>query len=131
MVVTQPPRPKGRHYALAATPVEELARERGMSVFSPENVNSKEAIEYINTFSADIFIVVSYGQILSENLLRCPKIYPIAIHPSLLPKYRGASPIQSAILNGDKYTGVTAMLMDEGLDTGDILCWDYTGVDKK
>jgi len=124
-VYTQPDKPVGRKKVLTPTPVKKYALEKGIPVFTPTKLNADE----IKSFNPDFIVVAAYGIILKRDVL---DIAPcINLHASLLPKYRGASPIQSAILNGDKYTGVTSMLMDEGLDTGDILVWDYTEVDNK
>jgi methionyl-tRNA formyltransferase len=124
-VYTQPDKPVGRKKILTPTPVKKYAIEKNIPVFTPTKLNAGE----IKSFNPDFIVVAAYGIILKKDVL---DIAPcINLHASLLPKYRGASPIQSAILNGDKYTGVTSMLMDEGLDTGDILVWDYTEVGNK
>ncbi|GAX87806.1 methionyl-tRNA formyltransferase [Lebetimonas natsushimae] len=124
-VYTQPDKPVGRKKILTPTPVKKYVLEKGIPVFTPTKLN----VDEIKNFNPDFIVVAAYGIILKKDVL---EIAPcINLHASLLPKYRGASPIQSAILNGDKYTGVTSMLMDEGLDTGDILVWDYTEVDNK
>ena len=121
LVVTQPDRPKGRGRKLIASPVKTAAQKIGLEVFQPENINSKESIEKLLSLKPDFFVVAAFGQILSEKILNIPRIYPINIHASLLPKYRGSSPIQAAIYNMDKKSGVTTMVMAKGLDTGDIL----------
>jgi methionyl-tRNA formyltransferase len=124
-VFTQPDKPVGRKKILTPTPVKKYAVEKNIPVFTPTKLNADD----IKKFNPDFIVVAAYGIILKKEVL---DIAPcINLHASLLPKYRGASPIQAAILNGDKYTGVTSMLMDEGLDTGDILVWDYTEVDNK
>jgi methionyl-tRNA formyltransferase len=124
-VFTQPDKPVGRKKILTPTPVKKYATELNIPVFTPTKLNADD----IKKFNPDFIVVAAYGIILKKGVL---DIAPcINLHASLLPKYRGASPIQAAILNGDKYTGVTSMLMDEGLDTGDILVWDYTEVDNK
>jgi len=125
-VYTQPDKPVGRKKVLTPTPVKKYALHKGFSVYTPTTLKNDEILK---SLKPDFIVVAAYGLILPENIL---KIAPcINLHASLLPKYRGASPIQSAILNGDKYTGVTSMLMDKGLDTGDILTWDYTEIGKK
>jgi len=125
-VYTQPDKPVGRKKVLTPTPVKKFALENGLNVYTPSSLKNDTVIKEL---SPDFIIVAAYGLLLPKSVL---EIAPcINLHASLLPKYRGASPIQSAILNGDRYTGVTAMLMDEGLDTGDILTWDYTEVGNK
>jgi len=125
-VYTQPDKPVGRKKILTPTLVKEYAIKRGLKVYTPTNLKKDTLIK---SLKPDFIVVAAYGLILPKTIL---EIAPcINLHASLLPKYRGASPIQSTILNGDKYTGVTSMLMDEGLDTGDILAWDYTEVNNK
>ena len=124
-VYTQPDKPVGRKKILTPTPVKEYALKKGYEVLTPTSLKNEDVKKY----NPDFIVVAAYGLLLPKNILDTAPC--INLHASLLPKYRGASPIQSAILNGDKYTGVTSMLMDEGLDTGDILCWDYTEVGKK
>ena len=121
LVVTQPDRPKGRGRKFMPSPVKTAAQKIGLEVFQPENINSKESIEKLLSLRPDFFVVAAFGQILSEKILNIPRIYPINIHASLLPKYRGSSPIQAAIYNMDKKSGITTMVMAKGLDTGDIL----------
>ena len=121
LVVTQPDRPKGRGKKLTPSPVKTTAQRIGLEVFQPENINSKESIEKIFSLTPDFFVVAAFGQILSKKVLNIPKIYPINIHASLLPKYRGSSPIQAAIYNMDKKSGITTMVMAEEMDAGDIL----------
>ncbi|MDP2921218.1 MAG: methionyl-tRNA formyltransferase [Candidatus Omnitrophota bacterium] len=120
MVVTQPDREKGRALKVAPTAVKSKAEELGIEIFQPDKVNTKEAIEFFKKINADLFIVVSFGQILSNAVLSLPKLYCLNIHASLLPKYRGAAPINWAIANGEKETGVTIMRMNEKMDEGDI-----------
>ncbi len=123
-VFTQPDKPKGRGYKLTPPPVKELAAEHGIPVYQPVSLKSGEdadnAIKVLNKLSPDLIIVVAYGKILPKVILDLPK-YCINVHASLLPKYRGAGPIQWSVLNGEKTTGVTTMLMAECLDTGDML----------
>ena len=120
-VVTQPDRPKGRGKKLAPPPVKEEALAHGLPVLQPENPRDREFVGALAGYGADVFVVIAYGHILSREVLALPKIMPINIHASLLPAYRGPAPIQWAIINGDSKTGVTAMRMDAGMDTGDIL----------
>ena len=120
-VVTQPDRPKGRGKEIQMTPVKECAIAHGIPVFQPVKVKDAEAVEILRGYEADVFVVAAFGQILSEEILHMPKYGCINIHASLLPKYRGSAPIQRAIINGEKTTGVTIMQMDKGIDTGDML----------
>ena len=120
-VVTQPDKPKGRGKEVQMTPVKTCALEHGIPVFQPVKVREPEAVETLRGYEADIFVVAAFGQILPEGILAMPKYGCVNIHASLLPKYRGAGPIQWAIINGEKITGVTIMQMDKGLDTGDML----------
>lgn len=129
LAVTQPDRPKGRGKKLSPSEVKEAALDLGIDVYQPEKINTPEGIERIGSLEPDYFVVVAFGQILSRQLLDIPKIYPINIHASLLPKYRGASPIQAAILNMDEQTGVTTMVMAEKMDAGDMLMMETTPVD--
>ncbi len=129
-VVTQPDKQKGRDRKLQFSPVKECALAHGLPVFQPERIKAPEAVEELKRFEADIFVVAAFGQILSKEILEMPKYGCINIHASLLPKYRGASPIQYAVLNGDDVTGVTIMQMDEGMDTGDILTMKAIPVEK-
>lgn len=121
LVVTQPDKPKGRTKELTPPPVKVWAEERNLPVYQPESIRSPEAIAMIRDFPIDIGVVAAYGQIIPEEILRVPVFGYINVHASLLPKYRGASPIQWAILNGDKKTGTTIMQMGPGLDDGDII----------
>lgn len=119
-VVTQPDRPAGRAMRLQPSPVKEAALRMGLPVFQPEKIRSAEALETLAAWQADVFVVAAYGQILPRSVLDLPRLACLNIHASLLPRHRGASPIQAAILAGDRETGITIMGMDEGLDTGDI-----------
>ena len=121
MVITQKDKPRGRGKKLLPTPVKEKALELGLEVYQPDSINSIESINKLRDISPDCIIVVAYGQILKEEILNLPKFGCLNIHASLLPKYRGAAPINWAIINGEKETGITIMKMDEGLDTGDML----------
>ena len=120
-VVTQPDRPKGRGQKMGFSPVKEAACALNLPVFQPERIKAPDAVEYLKSLKADLFVVVAYGQILSRELLDLPPKGCINVHASLLPKYRGAAPIHWAIINGEKETGVTIMFMDEALDSGDII----------
>lgn len=121
LVVSQPDRPKGRGQKLEPTPVKAYAASLGYRVEQPESVKSEAFIQLAETIAPDFFVVVAFGQILSQRLLDIPKVCPVNIHGSLLPRYRGAAPIQRAVMNGDAVTGVTTMVMDRGMDTGDML----------
>ena len=120
-VFTQPDKPKGRGYELAPPPVKVCAVENNLEVFQPKSMRDGTALEIINSLNADLIVVVAFGKILPKEILESVKYGCINIHASLLPKLRGAAPIQWSILNGDTVTGVTAQQMDIGIDTGDIL----------
>lgn len=120
-VYTQPDRPKGRGKKLAASPVKHLAMEENIPVFQPQKLREPGAVETLQGLQPDLIVVVAYGQILPKAVLDIPTYNCINVHASLLPKYRGAAPINQAIIAGEKETGVTTMLMDVGLDTGDML----------
>jgi methionyl-tRNA formyltransferase len=120
-VVTQPDRPKGRHLHTASSPVKELADKYKIPVETPEKVKDPIFIEKIKSLSPDLIVVVAYGKILPKELLAIPKYGAINVHASLLPKYRGAAPVQWAILKGEAETGITVMQISETLDTGDII----------
>lgn len=120
LVITQQDRRKGRGKKLQPTPVKEKALELGLEVFQPSNINSKESLDYIKSFNPDVIVVIAYGQIFKEEVLNLPKYGCINIHASLLPKYRGAAPINWVLINGEDETGVTIMQMEKGLDTGDM-----------
>jgi methionyl-tRNA formyltransferase len=128
LVVTQPDRPKGRGRALIAPPVKEAAMTFGYPVIQPESVKTDEFEAQMRSASAEVFVVIAFGHILSEKLLSIPKFGAINVHASLLPKYRGSAPIQWGIINGEKETGVTTMLLDKGMDTGDILLIEKTPI---
>ena len=121
-VVTNPDRPKGRGMKLIASPVKEFAVEKNIKIYQPEKVkNTLEFIEEIKSLQPDAICVVAYGKILPKEILEIAKFGCINVHGSLLPQYRGAAPIQWAVLNGDKTTGITTMYMDTGMDTGDMI----------
>lgn len=131
-VLTQPDKPKGRGYKLTPPPVKELAQKHNIKVYQPQSLKKgEEADEVYNALlelKPDLIIVVAYGKILPKRILDIPKKYCINVHASLLPKYRGAAPIQWSVLNGEKETGVTTMLMEEGLDTGDMILAEKTAI---
>ncbi len=120
-VVTHPDKPKGRGKKLMFSPVKEKALQAGIEVLQPEKVKEKEFIEILKNYHADLIAVTAFGQILPEEILNMPKYGCINVHGSLLPKYRGAAPLQWAVINGEKETGVTTMYMAKGMDTGDML----------
>lgn len=120
-VVTQPDKPQGRKMVLTAPPVKEEALRLGLEVYQPRRIREQECVEYLKGLQPEVIIVAAFGQIIPKAILDLPKYGCLNIHASLLPKYRGAAPIQRAIIDGEKETGVTMMRMDEGLDTGDML----------
>jgi methionyl-tRNA formyltransferase len=128
-VVTQPDRPKGRGQQTLAPPVKLLALEHGIPVLQPVKVRHPDAIEEIRALKPDLIVVVAFGQILPKALLEIPSLGCINVHASLLPRYRGAAPLNWCIINGETETGVTTMLMDVGLDTGDMLLKKSTPID--
>ena len=130
LVVTQEDKPKGRGKEIQFTPVKEAALKHGIEVFQPHRVKTAEAVDKLRKYDADIFVVAAYGQLLSKEILDMPKHGCVNIHASLLPKYRGAAPIQWAIIDGEEVTGVTTMMMAEGLDTGDMLEKTEVVIDK-
>ena len=128
-VVTNPDRPKGRGMKMIASPVKEFALEKGIKIYQPEKVrNNEEFISEIKALKPDVICVVAYGKILPKEILEIPSKGCINVHGSLLPKYRGAAPIQWAVLNRDKKTGVTTMYMDVGMDTGDMILKQETQI---
>ena len=129
-VITQPDRPKGRGQKQVDSPIKKFALENNLPLLQPATVNTKEFIASLLENRPDYIIVVAFGQILSETLLKVPKQFCINLHSSLLPKYRGAAPINRAILNGETRSGVTTMIMDKGMDTGDILLADETPIEQ-
>lgn len=130
-VYTQPDRPKGRGKKLTMSPVKELALEHNIEVFQPNSLRKEpEAVEKLKALEPDFIIVVAFGQILPKEVLEIPKYACINLHGSLLPKYRGAAPIQWSVINGEKIAGNTTMLMDIGLDTGDMLLTNEVEITK-
>ena len=120
-VVTQPDKPKGRKGELTPSPVKVIAKREGIKVYQPLKVRDEEFVKTLRAYNPDVMVVVAFGQIIPLSILEMPKYGCVNIHGSLLPKYRGAAPIQWAVLDGEKETGITTILMDEGIDTGDIL----------
>ncbi|HKK99364.1 MAG TPA: methionyl-tRNA formyltransferase [Desulfotignum sp.] len=129
LVVTQPDRPKGRGRKLAPPPVKKAAQALGLDIFQPEKRNTDDAAARLSALAPDYFVVAAFGQILSQRILDIPGKYPVNIHASLLPKYRGAAPIQAAIQNMEKRTGITTMVMAKALDAGDILLQAETPIE--
>ena len=128
-VVTNPDRPKGRGMKMVASPVKEFAVSKNLKIYQPEKVRKNvEFIEEIKKLEPDVICVVAYGKILPKEILEIPKLGCINVHGSLLPKYRGAAPIQWAVINGEKVTGVTTMYMDVGMDTGDMILKEETEI---
>lgn len=133
-VFTQPDKPKGRGYKMLPPPVKELALSQNIPVYQPLSLKkgdeAEQTLAMLNELAPDLIVVVAYGKILPKEILDLPKRYCINVHASLLPKYRGAAPIQRAVLDGEKITGVTTMLMAEGVDTGDMLMKSETEIGK-
>ena len=127
-VFTQPDKPKGRGMAVEWSPVKKLAVDHGIEVFQPVKMRDGTALEIVRSIDPDIIVVVAYGRILPEELLQVPRYGAVNIHGSLLPRYRGSSPIQWAVLNGDKVTGVTSMYMAKEMDTGDMIYAEETEI---
>jgi len=128
-VVTQPDRPKGRGRVLFPSLVKSLAEHHKLPIFQPERVKNQEFVDSLKYLSPDLVVVSAYGQILPKAIIEIPKMGCINVHPSLLPKYRGAAPMNWTIIQGETQTGVTIMLMDEGMDTGDILTQEETAIE--
>lgn len=129
--VTQPDRPKGRGRGVQFPPVKECALEHRIPVFQPVKIKTPEAVAELARYEADLFVVAAFGQILSSEILHMPRYGCINVHASLLPRYRGAAPIQWAVINGEEVSGVTIMQMDEGLDTGDMLAKTVVPIDAR
>ena len=121
LVVTQPDKPKGRGKEMQYTPVKEAALKHGIEVYQPRRIREAECVEKLRQYNADIMVVIAFGQIIPKEILEMVPYGCVNVHASLLPKYRGAAPIQWSIIDGEAVTGVTTMQMDEGLDTGDML----------
>jgi len=120
-VVTQPDRPRGRGQQVSASPVKEVALEAGVYIFQPESIKSESALQFFTRVQPDAVVIIAYGQIVPTSLLEIPRLGWINLHASMLPKYRGAAPINWAIVNGDRYTGISTMQVDAGMDTGAML----------
>ena len=128
-VVTQPDKPKGRGKAMQFTPVKEVAVEAGIPVLQPKKVRAPEVVEELKSYAPDVIVVVAFGQLIPKTILEMPRYGCVNVHASLLPKYRGAAPIQWAVIDGEEKSGVTTMQMDEGLDTGDMLLTEEVVLD--
>ena len=128
-VFTQPDKPKGRGYEMSFSPVKECALKHNIPVFQPKSMRDGEALKILEQLKPELNIVVAFGKILPEEILYYPKYHSINVHASLLPRYRGSAPIQWAVLNGETKSGVTTMLMDKGIDTGDMLLSREVGID--
>lgn len=120
-VVTQPDRRKGRHLFFSKTAVKLKANDYGLKLFQPQNINSKESISTLKSYLCDLFVVIAYGQILSSELLAIPRVFGINLHASLLPKYRGAAPINWALINSESFTGLSVMKLEDKMDAGPII----------
>jgi methionyl-tRNA formyltransferase len=127
-VVTQPDRPRGRGKKTASSPVKDAALEAGVPVYQPEKIKSESSLDYFKRLAPDVVVIIAYGQIIPAALIAIPRLGWINLHGSLLPKYRGAAPINWAIINGEKVTGLTTMQIDAGLDTGPTLLKYQTGI---
>ena len=131
LAVTQPDKPKGRGGKMQFTPVKEKAQEYGIPVYQPRRIREPECVEELRRYQADVMVVIAFGQILPKEILEMTPYGCINVHASLLPKYRGAAPIQWAVIRGEQMSGVTTMQMDEGLDTGDMLLKTEIILDEK
>ena len=130
-VFSQPDKPKGRGKALQMTPTKEVAVEAGIPVYQPAKIREAQWLSVLEELAPDVIVVVAFGQIIPESILKLPKYGCINVHASLLPKYRGAAPIQWAVIDGEKESGVTTMQMDAGLDTGDMLLKETVALEEK
>jgi methionyl-tRNA formyltransferase len=130
-VVTQPDKQKGRHLHVSGTDVKSTAVAAKLKIFQPESIKSKESVKFLKNLDADLFVIVAYGQIFSQEVLDIPKIMPINIHASLLPRYRGAAPINWAIINGDKKSGVTIIFVTLKMDSGPVIIQKETQIEDK
>lgn len=131
LAVTQPDKPKGRGKEMQFPPVKEAALRYGVEVYQPKRIRKDECVEKLRSYQADIMVVVAFGQILPKEILEMTPYGCVNVHASLLPKYRGAAPIQWAVIDGERESGVTTMQMDEGLDTGDMLLKTVIELDKR
>ncbi|MDO8488602.1 MAG: methionyl-tRNA formyltransferase [Candidatus Omnitrophota bacterium] len=130
-VVTQPDKQRGRHLHLSGTDIKSIALEAKLKIFQPENINAKESVKFLKSIDADVFVIIAYGQILSQDVLDIPKIMPINIHASLLPRYRGAAPINWAIINGEKKSGITVIFVSALMDAGPIIMQEEAKIEKE
>ncbi|MBI2551214.1 methionyl-tRNA formyltransferase [Candidatus Uhrbacteria bacterium] len=128
-VVCQPNKPSGRGEIMTMPPIAEMARKHEIELYQPATLKSEEAAAQMRSYNADAFVVVAYGKLIPKNILEIPKLGCINVHPSLLPKFRGPSPMQWAVKEGEVKTGVSIMLLDEGMDTGPILSYEVIGLD--
>ncbi len=129
-VVTQPDRQRDRGFHLGTTAVKVTAKKYGLKIYQPEQINTAEAVKFLKNLRPDLFIVVAYGQILSEEILNIPKVFSINLHASLLPRYRGAAPINWAVINGENSTGVTIIKMVKKMDAGPIIAQEAIDIDR-
>jgi len=129
-VVTQPDKKSGRGMHLSVTPVKDTAGQFGLKIYQPVDIKAQEAENYLKSASVDLFVVIAYGQILPQNILDIPKLFSINVHASLLPKYRGAAPLNWAIIKGEKMTGVTVIKMDSSMDTGPVISQEDVLIDE-
>ncbi|MDD5465361.1 MAG: methionyl-tRNA formyltransferase [Candidatus Omnitrophica bacterium] len=130
-VVTQPDKQKGRHLHFTGTDLKDTALQAKLKIFQPEDINSKESLKFLKNLEADLFVIIAYGQILSQEVLDIPKIMPINIHASLLPRYRGAAPINWAIINGEKKSGITIIYVTPKLDSGPVILQEEVKIEDK
>jgi methionyl-tRNA formyltransferase len=127
-IVTQPDRHKGRGLSIAGTPIKTVALEEGLKLYQPKDINTPEAIEILKNLNPDLLVVIAYGQILSQGILNIPRIFAVNLHASILPKYRGAAPINWAIINGESTTGLTIIKMARQMDAGPIILQKKVGI---
>ena len=130
-VFCQPDRPKGRGHKLAACPVKEEAQRRGIPVFQPERIKRPEGVEALKSLAPELCVTAAFGQLLSQEILDIPPMGTVNVHSSLLPRHRGSAPVNWAVMQGDAQTGVTTMLTDAGMDTGDMLLCEYTDIGER
>ena len=130
-VVTQLDKSSGRGQELVSSPVKQITEAQHLPIFQPNSLKSSETMEFLTSLSADVFVVVAYGKMIPLEILALPSKGCVNVHPSLLPKYRGPSPLQASLLSGDKETGVTIMLLDKGMDTGPMLAQETVTLDSK
>lgn len=130
-VVTQPDKQRGRHLHLSGTDVKSVAVSAKLKIFQPQSIKARESVKFLKSIGADVFVIISYGQILSQEVLDIPKIMPINIHASLLPRYRGAAPINWAIINAEKKTGLTVIYVTRLMDAGPIIMQEEVKIEDK